>query len=642
MDEKASIQDDIDFLRKESHGEAEKRIKDLMNSDHDTSAELYLAVTFRINDPYKRVLTYRNTLWEEREKLRERIYQVKDPHDKKDLMCSFREMNNEYLLVNKVLDDYRALNAMAIRHFGILRQESDKDNGKYISYEKDTIGNLKAIGDFPIGSPEWHEARSNGIGGSDVAKIRKIDSKYGEKDYREIVKDKLGITSVDDSHKDDIYTAPGRGNAWEDAILLKYIDKNPDKKVAHCKMSWAGEGEYSYRHANFDGLLLDDNGDPEGIVEIKTGNHNKKWGDPKQGIHGIPKNYQQQIIWYAYLAQLKYGVIVAVLDDYDYREYYFSMDDPYIQKECQNILKDTEDFWKMLTMIKTGKELFDKYSNSEKVIRHGFAKSSSMVDYARFLSTYNQKEYDNNYINIVNSFKELGKFKSQTSAEEIQNIMLNLCADTDPSSLGKPLIGIDIETNHADSKTGYIIEVAVVELLKDGTTKVLFQSLFDVPDKVKGTLGSGDSSIHHITNDMLLGKKTFVEDKESQRIILDYLKSGVMVAHNASFEKKFLSMNLDGFDEACDNGEITILDTMYVTRYLIVESPDDTLHSFSEINGIPYIGAHSATADTEMMLKALYRTMQSIHDNKKFIQRSVTNDDIKKSLDKADKAIKTR
>ena len=103
-----------------------------------------------------------------------------------------------------------------------------------------------------------------------------------------------------------------------------------------------------------------------------------------------------------------------------------------------------------------------------------------------------------------------------------------------------------------------------------------------------------------------------------------------MVAHNAGFEKQWLAVNLKGFAEAIDKDGIRILDTRMLTWKFIMDAPDNTLESFAEYNGIPYEGAHAATQDTIIMMRALWRFMTCVRENGRFITLRPTDEQRKK------------
>lgn len=528
----------------------------------------------------------------------------------------YRQANDELEFLNNKIHRYRSLAARAAQAASTIRDERDKEAGTFLSYDRETIGNLRALGEFEIGSPEWHAQRSAGIGGSDVAKIMKSDPKYGVSDYREILRTKLGLIVADDSDvRNNLFTAAGRGNAWEEYIRQLYTDKHPEQNVAFCKTSWEGMPPHTYRHANFDGLLLNDEGDGVGVVEIKTGVHSPKWGAVENGIWGAPENYRKQVLWYALNGGMDHGVIVAVLDDYDYREYPFDMNDPAIQAECQEIIEATDNFWEE---VLTNKKLLEEDPSALTNRRKGFAKTINMKTAAAILSAYRGDDEASTYVEVREAFSNIKQRGIPYTKEQNQEVLTSLYSEFDPATRTTRIVGIDLETSHASVRVGRIIETGVVELTPDGETKVLYSSLHGLPETAMKGIGAGATEIHRITGDMLQNVPPF-EDPEVQKTLLQLLKGSVLVAHNATFEDNFLSVNLDGYAEAREAGEIRILDTKILTTNFMLDSKDNSLESFSEDNGIPYVGAHAATTDTMMMMKALWNFQKNLHENGKFV-----------------------
>ena len=529
-----------------------------------------------------------------------------------------REIHELLAVVNNDLNKYRSVTANLAHLASKLRADFEKTNGSFVSYDEQTIGNLIASGSYESGSAEWHDERRSGIGGSDVAKIMRVDEKYAAADYRSALLGKLGLAEPDDEDfRDDLESAVGRGNAWEDFIRYMYADRHPNKNVAFCKASWRGRGDDSYKHANFDGLILDDSGKPVEILEIKTGIHSDKWQDTSLGIFGVPENYRKQIFWYAMNAGLSGGTLVAVLDDYDYREYTFTTSDPRVQEEFLQIEEETSSFWRELEGHKS--DLLNGVNNFVSR-RKGFSKTLNMKNAAKNLAAYTGNDFESTYVDVREAFKNIVKEGSSYSQEQIQETLTKLYASHDPSNRTSPLIGIDIETNHAAVKKGRIIETGIVQLNPDGTVETLFSGVHGVSETTLGGLGSGDTSIHRITADMLNGAKSF-DDTEIQKEILEHLKKGVLVAHNASFEDRFLTVNLAGYAEARDAGEIQLLDTKEIATRLMLDSENNSLMSFAEDNGVPYVGAHAAITDTLMMMKALRRFQETLHKKGRFVER---------------------
>lgn len=532
----------------------------------------------------------------------------------------YREFNEYLAILNKHIAQYRALTARAAYEASVIRDNKDKEAGVFISYDDDTIGDLVAIGEYESGSEEWHNVRLNGIGGSDVAKIMKTDTFYGVRDYREVLMKKVGLhtDNASDDFRDDLTTAIGRGNAWEEYVRQLFQDKHPEYRVAFCKTSWEGKGDYSYRHANFDGLIVDNFNKAEGIIEIKTGVHMSKWGDVEEGIFAAPANYRQQVLWYALNAKLEYGYIVAVLDDYDYREYYFDMNDPKVIAECEKIIASTDDFW---TTVQGHKHDLANGINTLVNLRSGFMKNFDLMRLAEALSLYTGESFEESNAKIRVAFDLDNVSRSSITQDIIQKTMIKLYADHDPNLRDRPLIGIDLETNHTSVKSGRIIETGIVVSNPDGSFEEAFSKLHKLSDVSFEAFGVGAEEVHHISAEMLDNEADSVyENAEIQEEILGLLKrGGIIVAHNASFEDSFLTVNLDGYAELRDSGDIKLLDTKNLTSTVIVDSPNNSLESFANANGIAYENAHRAMEDTKMMMIALRNFQTNIHENGEFV-----------------------
>lgn len=550
----------------------------------------------------------------------------------RDATLRYRDIYETLAVVNNKLKEFRSVTAQAIQSATEIREENEKQAGTFLTYDSETIAELVAGGEYESGSPKWHAQRFGGVGGSDISKIMRTDAKYGSRDYRDVLLTKVGlmVNEDTDSGRNDTTTAVGIGNAWEEAIRHMYADNHPEKRVAFCKTSWEGKGEKSYVHANFDGLELDEKGNPTGIVEIKTGVHTEKWGDTADGYTGMPAGYRQQAIWYAGNANLHDVTLVAVLDDFDYREYSFTMDDPRAKAEWAKMQEETAKFWKIVESYR--KELSMDVDNVSSVRVTGFAKSLNMKQAAQKISAYSGEDFDTIYNTVREEFGKIKRENGSYTKDQIQTVLTKIYASHNPVTRNKPLIGIDIETNSASPKQGRIIETGIVSLSAEGETEVLFSSVHGVSEKTLAGVGVGLTEIHRITEDMLADKKPF-EDADTQKEILAHLKKGVIVAHNATFEKEFLAVNLDGFAEALDKGEIQILDTKQIVSNLMLESKDNSLNSFAEDNGIPYAGAHAATTDTIMMMEALRNFQVSLHKNGEFKATRIT----KKSRNLAEK-----
>ncbi len=537
----------------------------------------------------------------------------------RDLTLEYRDIYEDYAYNNALMTEYRTLTARAAYAASTLRENQERLEGRFLQFDEETLGELEAMGSYPINSPEWHAARAAGIGGSDVGAIMRVDGAYASQNFTRVLASKLG-EPVEDSfsseNKNDLSTAIGRGNAWEEHIRYMVQDHNPDMNVAFCKTSWHGSGDTPYRHANFDGLFLDKDGTPEGILEIKTGSNPKKWGDPKDGLDAVPPGYRKQTLWYAANAGLKYGKIVAVLDDNDYREYNFDMNDPAIQAEVAEMYAATDKFW-----VETQQKKADKESGLAATHRKSnvFGGKDSLDTVVDVYSGYSGESKAEAKQKIQAAIAEAqGPEKRTLSTSEFQSTVYKVFSTHNPETRTRPLVGIDIETTTTSPRTGRIIETGIVELSASGDSKIVYNELHGVPDKAMVGIGPGAVDIHHITADRLVGKTGF-DNPETQKEILAKLKNSTMVAHNAGYEDRWLSANLPGYLEAKAAGEITILDTCKVAKYLMPRSNDNSLQSFAEDNGVPYEGAHAAGQDALMMMQGLSRLQKTIHTRDRFI-----------------------
>lgn len=559
----------------------------------------------------------------------------------REAMLAHRDVYEELMLIVTELDQYREITARAAAIYSSLRDTTARELNTFIEFTGTELGDLIVTGQYESGSDEWHQQRADGIGGSDIGPIMRVDPEYASVNYRQVLLAKLGeedpnATVVDET---DETTAIGRGNAWENAILQRVADENPDLRIAYCKSSWAGRGADAWKRANFDGLILDESGTPRGVVEIKTGSYPEKWGPIEHGLWGVPAGYRKQVLWYATLAGLEFGKIVALIDDHDYREYDFVMSDPAVRAEVAEMMKATEDFWKMILKKRDDKK---NGVTSSKPRSRGFGKTPDYRKIADILSAYSGESPTKTRRDVLTAIadreEELGR---ALEGDEHQAVLLRLFADHNPATRSKPIYGVDIETSKASPRTGRIIETGITELRPGGEPKIVYSELHGVPDHVVNGAGVGFVEVHGITVDDLAGKPHF-DDPTVQAAILSYLKSGVMVAHNLGFEDRFFTANLAGYAEARESGEIVVLDTRVLATYLMPDSADSSLNSFAEDNGVPYEGAHAAATDSLMMIKALQNLQTTLHTHGKFVSKRVTEAARRRAIKAAIEAEATR
>lgn len=170
------------------------------------------------------------------------------------------------------------------------------------------------IGRYPTGSPEWHEARAKGIGGSEIATILGLspyDSRFA------LWHRKRGeIGQVEET------PAMEWGNRLEDAVICKWVDEHGRDVLTH-------PGTYCHKDrpwqiANPDGLTID--GDVE-VIEAKTSHVPWAWGPSGGGGGDIPVHYLAQTIWYLDTLGLQRAHVAVLIDGYDWRQYVVEHDE---------------------------------------------------------------------------------------------------------------------------------------------------------------------------------------------------------------------------------------------------------------------------------------------------------------------------
>lgn len=127
--------------------------------------------------------------------------------------------------------------------------------------------------------------------------------------------------------------------------------------------------------------------------------------------------------------------------------------------------------------------------------------------------------------------------------------------------------GIDLETTSRNPDRGYIINVGLefVRLAPDGHADKGYAAFCGLPEMYREQ-GVPLERIHHITWDMLEGKRPFRENAKLQKALLAALETFPFMAHNASFEDSWLMLNLDGYAEGRKAGRIVPIDTRDICR----------------------------------------------------------------------------
>jgi putative phage-type endonuclease len=560
------------------------------------------------------LLTERDTIREKAKNLKDEYTflkeMAKDPNFDYELVrdkgFELLDAYEELQVYKKQANDYKDITAPLAAKLSEIVDNEARANGTFNEYTDSQLNDLVETGEFPSGSREWLEQRQKGIGGSDVGKITGV-YKSGPTARQEIIDAKIApITDEEVAAQATGHTeftgATGRGNAWEQLIAQKYAENHPEQNVTFCKTSWANS-KVPYQFANFDGLLVDENGKPNGILEIKTASDASKWGDPKDGLDAVPPGYRAQVLWYAQAANLDHGAVAVMIDDREYREYNFKMT-PKLRAEAAANLAKVDDFVKEVDAQKSGETLPRTTPR-----RTGFGKT--LINDTRLGKTdrafveasawreesiaATKKRYE----------KLVGENKNDPAA--VEAALTKLYTEKNPATRKRPFINIDLETSNTSSTNGRIIELGISKRDPNtGEELENYSQLFGLPRRVLDAQGTGAVHVHHITEGKIAKKRSF-SHPTVQKEALRQLKSGILVAHNAPFEISWLSQHLNGFAKALRKGDIKVVDTMYLTQRFVPESKDNKLSGMSEVFDVPYVNAHRAYIDASIMGVSLHK-----------------------------------
>ena len=185
--------------------------------------------------------------------------------------------------------------------------------------------------------------------------------------------------------------------------------------------------------------------------------------------------------------------------------------------------------------------------------------------------------------------------------------------------LANTVIVLDFETTGLSPNMGdRAIEIGAVRLV-DGKVTDTFQQLMNPGFRVSGFI----ENYTGITNNML---RTAPSCEEVMSDFADFIQDSSLVAHNASFDKRFLDAELDLIGKGY-SGEFAC--SMLVARRLVQDSPTHKLGDLVRFLNIDNDGVfHRALADSEMtaklwlaMLQGMSTTYQIDNPSFKLMQR---------------------
>ena len=171
-----------------------------------------------------------------------------------------------------------------------------------------------------------------------------------------------------------------------------------------------------------------------------------------------------------------------------------------------------------------------------------------------------------------------------------------------------PLVMIDLETTGTSPTYHRIVELAAVRKAPGEPTQVL-HTLVD-----HGQRRVGATHVHGITRQMLDGAPTI---QQVLPLLRDMCTGATMVAHNASFEHRFLSMEMERCGGAWGMARLC---TLLLARRLHPERRDHGGHglgSMARCYDIRVQAAHTALGDVRMMSIMLGQMLRRFVDHER-------------------------
>ncbi|MDH6610241.1 putative phage-type endonuclease [Streptomyces sp. SAI-208] len=172
----------------------------------------------------------------------------------------------------------------------------------------------RLIGTFEPGSDEWHAARANGIGGSEIAAVLGLSPHESRFSLWHRKQGNLGPMQ----ETPEMYW----GKKHEPTICAEFTERHPELLVLPSGTYQADDAPWWI--ANPDRLGFTADGGLE-VIEAKTAYDDFEWGD--EGTDQIPLHYKAQVRWYCRALGAQCARIAVLFGLSDYREYVVEADD---------------------------------------------------------------------------------------------------------------------------------------------------------------------------------------------------------------------------------------------------------------------------------------------------------------------------
>lgn len=192
------------------------------------------------------------------------------------------------------------------------------------------------------GSPEevsaqWLEARTKGVGGSDVASIMGINKYASPLDVWMV---KTGRSEGPDLSDNE---AVEWGNRLEPMVADKFSELHGDMAVKRRNAMMVSR-ERPWAFANIDRMVTDAEG-RHGVLEVKTVGSRRAsdWDE------GVPDYYLTQVTHYLSVTGWDFAWVAALVGGQEYREYFVPRD----EEDIEAVKRSVDEFWQGFVLTDT-------------------------------------------------------------------------------------------------------------------------------------------------------------------------------------------------------------------------------------------------------------------------------------------------
>lgn len=201
--------------------------------------------------------------------------------------------------------------------------------GKTTVAPRHAFGDAVFHGSAKSSSPEWHELRKAGLGGSDIAAVCKVSPWASP----------WSVWAKKTGHLEDVSGGTESmewGSRLEAVILDKFAEEHPDLSLTRDPGTWAHK-DRPWQLANPDAFYLTADGS-NGIIEVKTARYEDDWAN------GVPAYYRTQVLWYLQTFGFKHAYVVVLFSGSKYREFEITYD----EFEAEANLAEAEKMWELI------------------------------------------------------------------------------------------------------------------------------------------------------------------------------------------------------------------------------------------------------------------------------------------------------